>query len=61
MTSFSVRRSDTVKRNFILDVFRGLAVVLMMVVDAIPDFQAVYPTLTHAPWEGLNVADLAFP
>ena len=41
MTSFSVRRSDTVKRNFILDVFRGLAVVLMMVVDAIPDFQAV--------------------
>ena len=61
MTSFSVRYANAPKRNFVLDVFRGLAVVLMIVVDAVPDFRAVYPTLTHAPWEGINAADLAFP
>lgn len=61
MASFSVYRSNAPKRNFVLDVFRGLAIVLMIVVDAVPDFQAVYPTLTHAPWEGMNAADMAFP
>lgn len=58
MASFSVYHSNAPKRNFVLDVFRGLAVVLMIVVDAVPDLWTVYPTLVHSPWEG---ADLAFP
>lgn len=37
MALLSVRRGDTVKRNFVLDVFRDLAVALMIVVDAVPD------------------------
>ena len=61
MASFSVYHTNAPKRNFVLDVFRGLAVVLMIVVEAVPDFQSVYPTLTHAPWEGINAADMAFP
>ena len=61
MESFSLRGGGTSKRNPVLDVFRGMAVVLMIVVDAVPDFEAVYPTLTHAPWEGIHAADAAFP
>ena len=61
MKSVSLPRSGMSKRNPVLDVFRGMAVVLMMIVDAVPDFEAVYPTLTHAPWEGIHAADAAFP
>ena len=61
MASFSVYHSNAPKRNFVLDVFRGLAVVLMIVVDAVPDLWTVYPTLVHSPWEGIHAADLAFP
>ncbi len=59
--SFSAAGTRVGNRNHIIDIFRGMAVVLMIVVDAVPDFQAVYPELTHAPWEGIHVADLAFP
>ncbi len=51
----------TVERNFALDVFRGLAVAIMVLVDAPPDFGAIYPILVHAPWQGITIADLAFP
>lgn len=61
MASFSVYHSNAPKRNFVLDVFRGLAVVLMIVVDAVPDLWTVYPTLVHSPWEDIHAADLAFP
>ena len=47
------------KRIYSLDVLRGLAIAIMLVVDAPPD--EIYPLLMHAPWEGLTIADLAFP
>ena len=47
------------KRFFSLDVLRGLAVAIMIIVDAPP--AEIYPILKHAEWEGLTIADLAFP
>lgn len=40
---------------------RGVAIVIMILVDALPDFEAAYPLLLHSPWEGISLADLAFP
>ena len=48
------------KRIFALDVVRGLAVFIMIIVDA-PPTPEIYPIWTHAPWEGLTIADFAFP
>ena len=44
-----------------IDIFRGLAIITMIIVDAPPDFEVIYPILTHSSWQGLTVADLAFP
>ena len=44
-----------------IDVFRGLAVIIMIIVDAPPDFNVIYPILTHSHWQGVTIADLAFP
>ena len=46
-------------RIFELDVFRGLAIFIMIVVDAPP--ANIYEILQHAQWEGLTIADIAFP
>ena len=48
------------KRIYSLDVLRGLAIFIMVFVDAVPGGIA-YPIFIHAPWEGLTFADLAFP
>ena len=47
------------KRIFSLDVFRGLAVLIMIIVDAPP--AETYDILRHAQWEGMTIADVAFP
>jgi len=44
-----------------LDVFRGLAVALMIVVNTPGPGAAPYPWLTHAKWFGFTAADLVFP
>ncbi|XP_057517767.1 uncharacterized protein LOC130798685 [Amaranthus tricolor] len=41
-----------------IDVFRGLCVFLMMLVDY---GGSIYPSIAHAPWNGLNLADLVMP
>ncbi|CAO2813732.1 unnamed protein product [Amaranthus hypochondriacus] len=41
-----------------LDVFRGLCVFLMMVVDY---GGSIFPSIAHAPWNGLNLADFVMP
>lgn len=46
-------------RIFELDVFRGIAIFIMIVVDAPP--ANIYEILQHAQWEGLTIADVAFP
>ncbi|PJD94507.1 MAG: DUF5009 domain-containing protein [Legionella sp.] len=48
------------ERVLSLDVFRGMVIVLMIVVN----YQlstAAYPMLLHAPWNDCSVADLVFP
>ena len=53
--------ASATKRNIPLDVLRGLSILIMILVDATPDFNEFYPILTHSPWEGITIADLAFP
>ncbi|XP_074287625.1 uncharacterized protein LOC141612753 [Silene latifolia] len=51
---------ETTKTNRVvsLDVFRGLCVFLMMVVDY---GGSIFPTIAHAPWNGLHLADFVMP
>ena len=44
-----------------LDVFRGLTVAAMVVVNNPGTWQAVYPPLRHADWHGWTPTDLIFP
>jgi alpha-N-acetylglucosaminidase len=44
-----------------LDVFRGLMVCLMIVVNAPGTGAEPYPWLVHAEWFGFTLADLVFP
>jgi predicted acyltransferase len=44
-----------------LDVFRGLAVCLMIVVNTAGPGAAPYPILVHAKWFGFTAADWVFP
>ena len=44
-----------------IDIFRGLAIAIMLLVNSLPNFEQAYPLLLHAPWAGLTLADLAFP
>ena len=44
-----------------MDILRGLSVAIMMIVDAVPDFDAAPALFLHSPWEGITIADLAFP
>ncbi|XP_030441219.2 uncharacterized protein LOC115663353 [Syzygium oleosum] len=41
-----------------LDVFRGLSVVLMIVVD---HAGGIFPAINHSPWDGLTLADYVMP
>jgi len=44
-----------------LDVFRGLTVALMIVVNNPGSWAHIYPPLRHAAWHGLTPTDLVFP
>ncbi len=44
-----------------LDVFRGLTVAGMLLVNQPGDWSAIYPPLAHAPWHGWTPTDLIFP
>ena len=47
------------KRIVSLDIIRGLAIIIMIFVDAPPS--STYYWQAHAMWEGLTLADMAFP
>ena len=49
----------TGKRFAELDILRGVAISIMIIVDAPPT--EIYYLLEHAEWEGLTIADMAFP
>ena len=44
-----------------LDVFRGLTVAGMILVNNPGTWSAIYPPLGHAPWHGWTPTDLIFP
>lgn len=49
------------KRYVALDVFRGLTVALMIVVNTPGNWQEIYAPFKHAEWHGFTVTDLVFP
>ena len=44
-----------------LDVFRGLTIIGMLLVNNPGDWEAAYRQLRHSPWHGWTIADLVFP
>ena len=48
------------KRIFVLDLFRGMIVFVMISFD-LPPTTEIYPIVQHAAWEGLTIAEFPFP
>jgi len=44
-----------------LDVFRGIDVALMIIVNTTGDYSATFSPLLHADWHGFTLTDLVFP
>lgn len=51
----------TAPRFVSLDVFRGMTVCFMIIVNSPGSWGEVYPFLLHAPWHGFTATDLVFP
>ncbi|GAA0527645.1 putative acyltransferase [Rhizomicrobium palustre] len=49
------------ERNIAIDVFRGLTIFLMIVVNTMGPGAEPYPVLAHADWFGFTFADFVFP
>ncbi|MRX41699.1 DUF5009 domain-containing protein [Flavobacterium sp. LC2016-23] len=49
------------ERLISLDVFRGLTILLMTIVNNPGDWGHVFPPLLHAEWNGCTLTDLVFP
>lgn len=44
-----------------IDIFRGLTMILMIIVNAPGDWDHVYAPLLHSEWNGCTLTDLVFP
>ena len=55
------KKSSETGRLTCIDAFRGMAVALMLLGDNPGNSDRIYPQLRHAQWNGITVADLAFP
>jgi predicted acyltransferase len=49
------------KRLLSIDIFRGLTVILMTIVNNPGDWVHIYAPLEHAEWHGYTLTDLVFP
>lgn len=49
------------ERYFALDVFRGVTVAMMILVNNPGSWKHIYAPLEHSKWHGLTPADLVFP
>jgi predicted acyltransferase len=49
------------ERLLSLDVFRGMTIAGMLLVNNPGSWAAIYPPLAHAPWHGWTPTDLIFP
>ena len=52
---------ETSQRLYSLDVFRGITVAAMILVNNPGSWDTVYPPLLHAKWNGCTPTDLIFP
>jgi predicted acyltransferase len=57
----TVSAAPTRERLLALDVFRGMTVAGMLLVNNPGSWGAIYPPLRHAPWHGWTPTDLIFP
>src|SRR5450759_2987285 len=44
-----------------LDIFRGMTVAFMIIINTPGSWQNVYPLLRRSEWNGCTLADLVFP
>ncbi|SDE84762.1 Predicted acyltransferase [Pricia antarctica] len=58
MKDVKIQKPD---RFLSLDVFRGLTICLMILVNSPGTGAEIYPYLAHAQWFGFTLADLVFP
>jgi predicted acyltransferase len=49
------------ERLLSLDLFRGITIAGMVLVNNAGDWQSIYPPLRHAEWHGWTPTDLVFP
>ena len=49
------------QRNLALDVFRGMTICFMIIVNTPGSWEIAYAPLLHAPWHGFTPTDLVFP
>ncbi len=54
------RRTEAIPRLCSLDVFRGITIVLMIIVNS-PGNSKPYGWLVHSAWDGCTLADIVFP
>eukprot|EP00252_Welwitschia_mirabilis_P017411 TRINITY_DN385_c0_g1_i1.p1 TRINITY_DN385_c0_g1~~TRINITY_DN385_c0_g1_i1.p1 ORF type:complete len:461 (-),score=58.64 TRINITY_DN385_c0_g1_i1:643-2025(-) len=54
----NIKNANGKKRLVSLDVFRGLTVALMILVD---DAGGLFPSINHSPWNGITLADVVMP
>lgn len=58
MENIAIKKPE---RFLSLDVFRGLTIALMIIVNTPGTGAQIYPYLIHAKWFGFTLADLVFP
>src|SRR5690606_37930553 len=56
-----VKVSATSKRFLALDIFRGMTIAGMVLVNKPGSCRYVFSPLKHAPWNGCTPTDLVFP
>ena len=52
---------STPRRIYSIDIFRGITIALMIIVNNPGSWSHVYPQLLHAKWHGCTLTDLVFP
>lgn len=53
--------AKSVNRLLSLDIFRGMTIAFMIIVNNPGSWQYVYPPLRHAEWHGCTPTDLVYP